>query len=86
MYSNSCFSVPVLQGYGLTETSGAASVMELSDDTLKSVGPPAPCSEIKLVDVPDMGYRITDRPYPRGEVWVRGANITKGYYQAPDKT
>jgi len=41
--------------------------------------------EIKLVDVPDMGYVSSSNP-PRGEVWISGGNITLGYFKNPEKT
>lgn len=45
-----------------------------------------PCCEIKLVDWPEGGYRITDKPNSRGEIYIGGENIALGYYDLPDKT
>jgi len=77
---------PVLQGYGMTETSAAAAIMSATDTTTGHNGAPLPCSEIKLVDVPEMKYLHTDTPHPRGEVWVKGANIFKGYFKNDEAT
>jgi len=85
LFLASCFGVPLLQGYGLTETCGAGTVMQLDDHSQGTVGPPVPCVEIKLVDVEDMGYTTKNNP-PQGEIWMRGPSITKGYYNAPEKT
>lgn len=38
----SCFNIPLLQGYGLTETCGAGTVMLLDDLSEGTVGPPVP--------------------------------------------
>lgn len=32
------------------------------------------------------GYRTSDEPHPRGEVWLGGGNIALGYYNSPQKT
>eukprot|EP00339_Tiarina_fusa_P021669 CAMPEP_0117046374 /NCGR_PEP_ID=MMETSP0472-20121206/32067_1 /TAXON_ID=693140 ORGANISM="Tiarina fusus, Strain LIS" /NCGR_SAMPLE_ID=MMETSP0472 /ASSEMBLY_ACC=CAM_ASM_000603 /LENGTH=650 /DNA_ID=CAMNT_0004758705 /DNA_START=75 /DNA_END=2027 /DNA_ORIENTATION=+ len=84
-FLTACFGVPLLQGYGLTESCGAGTVMQMDDHAQGTVGPPVPCVEIKLVDVEAMGYLTSNNP-PQGEVWLRGPCITKGYYLNDEKT
>mmetsp|Transcript_11365 Transcript_11365/g.28825 ORF Transcript_11365/g.28825 Transcript_11365/m.28825 type:complete len:526 (+) Transcript_11365:576-2153(+) len=75
----------VVEGYGLTEV-GIVSVSELDDPTVGHVGPPLPCAEFKLDDIPDMGYLHTDLPFPRGEICIRGPTVFEGYYKDEAKT
>lgn len=42
--------------------------------------------DIRLMDWEEGNYRVTDRPYPRGEILIGGDNISEGYYKLPDKT
>lgn len=67
----------------MTETCGMCSI--LPPDTVRygCVGLPSPSIEIKLLDVPDAGYRSTDNP-PRGEILLRGPSVTSGYYKRDD--
>jgi long-chain acyl-CoA synthetase len=84
---------PVIEGYGQTEGSAATCISMLADmSTAGHVGPPQPAVEIVLADVLDMGYLHTDTDHKgqpcqgRGEIWVRGPTVFKGYYKQPDKT
>ncbi|KXZ49465.1 hypothetical protein GPECTOR_21g691 [Gonium pectorale] len=78
---------PVVQGYGLTETS-AASFIASADvmDHAATVGPPTPMTEFRLESVPDMNCDALDPKQPKGEVLIRGAANFTGYYKAKDKT
>lgn len=80
------FCCPVLEGYGLTETVGVATLTPEDCRHPGHVGPITSCSELKLLDVQEMGYTAKDTPCPRGEVCVRGPNVFKGYYLDEAKT
>ena len=76
----------VIQGYGMTEASCVIGSTRAGDFTRGHVGGPLSCCEVKLVDVPDMNYHSTDQPLPRGEIWVRGPQVFKGYFKEPQLT
>lgn len=78
--------VPVMQGYGLTESCGCATLMDEFDLSTGRVGAPLQVCDIKLVNWEEGNYRITDKPRPRGEIMIGGANIAVGYYKNPKKT
>lgn len=80
------FGVQLLQGYGLTEVSGGFALQDYYTVDGGKCGGPLLCCELKLVDCPELGYRVTDKPYPRGEIVGRGYNIFKGYYKKPELT
>lgn len=67
----------LLEGYGSTEA-GAVFVDG------KIARPPV--LEYKLVDVPELGYHLSDVPHPRGELLVRSDQLFPGYYKRPEVT
>lgn len=50
------------------------------------VGPPTTVCDIKLENWEEGHYRVTDLPYPRGEILIGGDNVSVGYYKLPDKS
>ena len=75
----------VKQGYGLTETSPVTHLTARDDADPKpdSVGHALPNTEFRVVDV-DTHEDVA--PGERGEVWVRGPQVMKGYLNRPDAT
>lgn len=70
------FGCPVLEGYGQTECSAAATVSTFEDQgTLGHVGVPLACNEVRLISVDEMGYLVTDEYHGR-EVDENG-NVTR---------
>ncbi|XP_076877852.1 long-chain-fatty-acid--CoA ligase 4 [Brachyhypopomus gauderio] len=80
-FMNICFCCPVGQGYGLTETCGAATITEVADYSTGRVGAPLICCELKLRDWAEGGYTKLDKPHPRGEILIGGPNVTMGYFR-----
>lgn len=74
--------VDLREGYGMTENCGCCTTVWPNDPTSAgAVGPPVSIAEIKVVDVPQLGYRASDKPFPRGELLMRGDHRFKGYYK-----
>ncbi|GII64988.1 long-chain-fatty-acid--CoA ligase [Sphaerisporangium krabiense] len=77
------FGVPVLEGYGLSETSPVASFNQRDRPTKPgSVGTPVWGVEMRLIDA---GWDTVEGEGP-GEIAVRGHNVMKGYYGRPEAT
>jgi long-chain acyl-CoA synthetase len=73
----------MLQGYGMTETCGCASITPPKHVVMGSVGKPLPGNEMKIFDgspSPEHGGASV------GEVAFRGGIVMAGYYKRPDAT
>ncbi|XP_023343813.1 LOW QUALITY PROTEIN: long-chain-fatty-acid--CoA ligase 4-like [Eurytemora carolleeae] len=84
-YIRVCLSVPLVQGYGLTESCACACIMDDTQISTGGVGPPLQGVQIKLINWEEGGYRVTDSQ-PRGEIVIGGGNVAIGYYKMPEKT
>jgi acyl-CoA synthetase (AMP-forming)/AMP-acid ligase II len=75
----------VRQGYGLTETSPVTHVTPTPPGANKpgSVGPVAPDTEMIIADLVSGEPKSVNE---EGEVWVRGPQVMKGYFDNPDAT
>ena len=80
------FNVPVIQAYGMTEASPDThhSPLERAKMRLESVGVPVADTEQRVVDVVE-GQRVLE-PGEVGEVVVRGPQVMRGYWNAPEET
>jgi len=85
-YIRITFGLPLVQGYGLTESCACACIMDNDDNSLGNSGTPLQGVQIKLVNWPEGGYYVTDKPCPRGEVVIGGENVATGYYKLAQKT
>ncbi|MHB1518839.1 MAG: class I adenylate-forming enzyme family protein [Acidimicrobiales bacterium] len=78
-------------GYGLTETS-AMTTMNTGDDYVRkpeSVGPPAPVCQVAVVAEDHEGDEPPDAPLDPdriGELWIKGPNVVRGYWDRPEET
>jgi long-chain acyl-CoA synthetase len=78
--------VEIMQGYGLTESLSGICVTQPGENVAGGCGAIAVTCEVRLRDVPELGYTANDQPQPRGEVMLRGPQIYRGYYKNDEKT
>ncbi|HVU72874.1 MAG TPA: long-chain-fatty-acid--CoA ligase [Mycobacteriales bacterium] len=87
------FGCDFVQVYGLTETTGTVTLLDPDDhrravvgehpERLRSAGRPLPGVEVRIVDV-DTGADVATGAV--GEIWVRSAQVTPGYWRKPEET
>ncbi|XP_002285920.1 probable CoA ligase CCL5 [Vitis vinifera] len=78
-------SVKILQGYGLTESTGIGASTDSLEESRRygTAGLLSPSMEAKIVD-PGSGKALTVNQ--TGELWLRGPTIMKGYFSNPEVT
>lgn len=79
-YLQAIFSSKILQGYGQTEGTAANILMTLHDHKTEHVGIPFPTNLIKLCPTDSYVGGM------EGEIYLKGNNITKGYFKRDDLT
>ena len=75
--------VPLIEAYGLTETSPAACINPMDlEDYNGAIGLPIPSTECKVIDAEGNEVAIGEP----GELCIRGPQVMKGYWNRPDET
>jgi long-chain acyl-CoA synthetase len=77
--------LPILEGYGLTETSPVICVNPPERPQVGTIGPPVVDTEI-AIDDGVVGEEVADLAGDVGELLVRGPQVTEGYWNRPDAT
>jgi acyl-CoA synthetase (AMP-forming)/AMP-acid ligase II len=77
--------VGIRQGFGMTELSPVGHLMKFGKTKYSSIGEILPGIDIKLVD-PETGAEIDALSNTRGEMWLKGENVMKGYLDNPGAT
>ncbi|USZ67142.1 long-chain fatty acid--CoA ligase [Halorussus salilacus] len=77
--------LPILEGYGLTETSPVIAVNPPEEPKVGTIGPPVADVEVR-VDDSMVGEEFADAEGEVGELLVKGPNVTDGYWELPEAT
>ncbi|MDP9274234.1 MAG: AMP-binding protein, partial [Chloroflexota bacterium] len=75
---------PIIQGYGLTETSPVTHANPMDAAVLESIGRVVPGTEDKIVDLETGTKTLADGEV--GEICVRGPQVMRGYWNKPQDT
>jgi len=78
--------LPILEGYGLTETSPVVCVNPPEDPKVGTIGPALPDTEIRVDENVASPEQRDHADGTAGELLVRGPQVFRGYYGLPERT
>ncbi|MBU42149.1 MAG: long-chain fatty acid--CoA ligase [Spirochaetaceae bacterium] len=84
--------IPVLEGYGMTETCPVLAVRTWGKLVIGSVGPIYPDTDIRIVDISNGDIIYTtekggaNKRGIKGEIHAKGPQVMRGYYKNPEAT
>ncbi|ODQ80705.1 hypothetical protein BABINDRAFT_34979 [Babjeviella inositovora NRRL Y-12698] len=85
-FFKSALNIGFAEAYGLTESFGIMCMSDPFASDSGSCGLPGVSGEMRLRDVPQMGYTSKDKGGPRGELLLRGPQIFRRYYKNKEAT
>ncbi|KAI3406483.2 hypothetical protein KGF56_000615 [Candida oxycetoniae] len=86
-FLKSSLGIGFSQGYGSSESfAGVLMALPLHSSSTGTCGAISPCVEARLRDLPEMGYRLTDKGGPRGEMLLRGPQMFAQYFKNIEET
>ena len=67
-FVRNALTLPLVGGYGLTESCACGTIMEKDESSTGRVGPPLQGVQVRLVNWDEGNYKVTDEPRPRGNL------------------
>lgn len=85
-FIKAALNVGMGQGYGLTELFAGFCISQLYEKNPGSCGATGITTDVRVRDLPEMGYRINDPRGPSGELLIRGPQTFTAYYKNREET
>lgn len=85
-FLKAALNIGIGQGYGLTESFAGVTSSQRYEASPGSCGSVSVTTELRLKDIPEMGYSSEDKEGPRGELLLRGPQMFTEYYKDPNET
>lgn len=85
-FMKAALNIGFSQGYGLTELFAGFSFSLQYEAEPGSCGPPGICSDIRVRELPELGYTLDDPRGASGDLEIRGPQMFSHYYKNPEET
>lgn len=85
-FMKAALNIGICQGYGLTESFAGMSMTIPYEANPGSCGSTGICVEMRVRELPEMGYHLKDKDGPRGELQLRGPQIFTCYFKNEEET